>query len=156
MTQTQANSFLPMLRELVRCYQAFELYSSSHIRGMGFTSAQFDIIATLGDTPGMTFKELGEQTLITKGTLTGVVDRLEDKGLVKRVALPQDGRCSVVMLTRAGEREFKRVFLPHLDHMGKAFGKVRAADLDALGVKLRKLRSVFENSAGSAAKSEEA
>jgi MarR family transcriptional regulator, 2-MHQ and catechol-resistance regulon repressor len=152
---TQTNSFLPMLRELVRCYQAFEQYSSSHVRGMGLTPSQFDIIATLGDTPGMTFKELGEKTLITKGTLTGVVDRLEGKGLVRRGALPQDGRCSVVMLTRAGEREFKRVFLPHVDHMGKAFGKVSAADLDALRVQLCELRSILETSTGSAAEPEE-
>jgi MarR family transcriptional regulator, 2-MHQ and catechol-resistance regulon repressor len=152
----QTNSLLSMLRELVRCYQAFEQYSASHVRAMGLTPAQFDIIATLGDTPGMTFKELGEKALITKGTLTGVVDRLEDKGLVKRVALPQDGRCSVVMLTRAGEREFKRIFLAHVDHMGKAFGKVRVADLDALRVKLRELRGVLETSVRSAAQSEEA
>ena len=149
----QTSRFLPMLRELVRCYQAFEQYSSSHVRGMGLTPSQFDIIATLGETPGMTFKELGEKTLITKGTLTGVVDRLEDKGLAKRVALPRDGRCSIVMLTRAGEREFKRVFLPHVDHMGKAFGKVRAADMDALRVKLRKLRGVLEFGTGSASHS---
>ena len=151
---TQTNNFLPMLRELVRCYQAFEQYSAGHVRGMGLTPSQFDIIATLGDTPGMTFKELGEKTLITKGTLTGVVDRLEGKGLVKRVALPQDGRCSIVMLTRAGEREFKRVFLPHVDHMGKAFGKVGTADLDALQVKLAELRSILETCAGSAAEPE--
>jgi MarR family transcriptional regulator, 2-MHQ and catechol-resistance regulon repressor len=153
---TQTNSFLPMLRELGRCYQAFEQYSSAHVRAMGLTPSQFDIIAALGDTPGMTFKELGEKTLITKGTLTGVVDRLEGKGLVKRVALPQDGRCSVVKLTRAGEREFKRVFLPHADHMGKAFGKVRSADIDALRVKLCELRSVLESSTGAAAQAEEA
>lgn len=153
---TQTNNILPLLRELVRCYQVFEQYSSSHVRRMGFTPSQFDIIATLGDTPGMTFRELGEKTLITKGTLTGVVDRLEGKGLVKRVAVPQDGRCSVVMLTRAGEREFKRVFLPHVDHMGKAFGKIKAADLDALQVKLRELRGVLESSAGSTTQSEQA
>jgi hypothetical protein len=40
--------------------------------------------------------------------------------------------------------------------MGKAFGKVRAADLDALRVKLRELRSVLETGAGSAAESGEA
>ena len=34
----------------------------------------FDIIVTLGNTPGLSFKELGQRTLITKGTLTGVVD----------------------------------------------------------------------------------
>jgi hypothetical protein len=55
---TQNNSFLPMLRESVRGYQAFEQYSSSHIRGIGLTPSQFDIIATLG----MTFKELYEKT----------------------------------------------------------------------------------------------
>ena len=33
---------------------------------------------------GMTCKELGEKLWITKGTLTGVLDRLEAKGLVQR------------------------------------------------------------------------
>ena len=152
----QTNNILPLLRELVRCYQVIEKYSSSHVRWMGLTPSQFDIIATLGDTPGMTFRELGGKTLITKGTVTGVVDRLEGKRLVKRVAVPQDGRCSVVMLTRAGEREFKRVFLPHVDHMGKAFGKIKAAELDALRVKLRELRGVLDSSAGPTTQSEQA
>ena len=38
-----------MLRELARCYQAFEAYSASHIRGLDLTPAQFDIVATLGN-----------------------------------------------------------------------------------------------------------
>ena len=49
---TQA-SFLPTLRELVRAYQAFEMYSCAHIRTLDLTPSQFDIIATLGNTPGM-------------------------------------------------------------------------------------------------------
>ena len=73
-----------MLYELVRAYQAFESYSAAHIRNLGLTAPQFDIIATLGNTSGMSFKDLGEKTLITKGTLTGVIDRLEDKALVDR------------------------------------------------------------------------
>jgi DNA-binding MarR family transcriptional regulator len=68
--------FLPMLRELARCYQAFESYSGLHIRSLDLTPSQFDIVATLGNTAGMSFKELGVKTLITKGTLTGVVYRL--------------------------------------------------------------------------------
>jgi MarR family 2-MHQ and catechol resistance regulon transcriptional repressor len=51
------------------------------------TPSQFDIIATLGNTPGMTLQGIGEKTLITKGTLTGVVDRLQEKGLVDRVTM---------------------------------------------------------------------
>ena len=92
-------AFLPLMRELVRCYQAFEQYSAAHIRELGLTPAQFDVIATLGNTEGMTFKELGEKTLITKGTLTGVVDRLVEKGLVTRKDHPCDARCFKVVLT---------------------------------------------------------
>src|SRR5512135_2776596 len=115
--------FLPAIRELVRCYQAFESYSSRHVRSLGLTSPQFDIIATLGNTPGMTFRELGEKTLITKGTLTGVVDRLEAKKLVRRVASPTDGRCQIVQLTARGEALFTKVFPAHLSHIGDAFSE---------------------------------
>ncbi|MBX9848175.1 MAG: MarR family transcriptional regulator, partial [Rhodocyclaceae bacterium] len=92
---------LPVIRELVRCYQAFEAVGGAHIRTMGLTPPQFDIIATLGNTPGMRFKELGEKTLVTKGTLTGIVDRLTEKGFVRRVASPTDGRSQIVQLTPA-------------------------------------------------------
>src|SRR3990167_4750071 len=88
--------FLPLLRELASTYQAFEVYSAVHIRSLDLTPPQFDIVATLGNTPGMPLKELGEKTLITKGTLTGVVDRLADKGLVRRTASLSDGRSPIV------------------------------------------------------------
>ena len=67
--------FLPLLRELSGTYQAFGVYSSAHMRSLGLTPAQFDIVVTLGNTPGMTTMQLSEKTLITKGTLTGVVGR---------------------------------------------------------------------------------
>src|SRR4030067_3187235 len=96
-------SFIPVLRELARAYQAFETCSAAHIRPLCLTVSQFDIVATLGNTNGMNFKELGEKTLITKGTLTGVVDRLEGKGLVRRIASASDGRSPIVQLTRQGK-----------------------------------------------------
>jgi DNA-binding MarR family transcriptional regulator len=58
----------------------------------------------------MSCKELGERTLITKGTLTGVVDRLELKGLVARVRNGNDKRSFFVHLTPAGEAMFDDIF----------------------------------------------
>jgi len=72
-------NYLSLIRELVSTYQAFEHYSTSHIKTMGLTMTQFDILATLGNQPPMTCKELGEKTLILKGTITGVLERLETK-----------------------------------------------------------------------------
>ena len=136
--------YLPSIRLLAECYQRFEQLSSDHVRTLGLTPCQFDIIATLGNTPGMTFKELGEKTLITKGTLTGIVDRLEDKGLVRRVAQVEDRRSTVVQLTSLGEREFERVFWPHLEHCKQAFAAYDETDYTALERELAKLRQQLD------------
>lgn len=133
-------SFIPVLRELARSYQAFETCSAAHIRTLGLTPSQFDIVATLGNTNGMNFKELGEKTLITKGTLTGVVDRLEAKGLVRRIASASDGRSQIVQLTRKGEALFTKVFPAHLEYMGQSFASFSQADMDAMEAELQRLR----------------
>ena len=90
--------------------QSFERVSGDAVRQNGLTHAQFDIIATLGNTSGMSYKELGERTLITKGTLTGVIERLEHKGLVLRERSCDDKRSFFVRLTPAGEQVFCNVF----------------------------------------------
>jgi DNA-binding MarR family transcriptional regulator len=136
--------FLRTLRRLAECYHGFERYSAAHVRELGLTPSQFDIIATLGNTPGMTFKELGEHTLITKGTLTGVVDRMAAKGLVERVAVATDRRSMVVRLTKRGEAEFGRVFAAHIAHLKYAFGKLSAAEMEQLERILSKLEQRFE------------
>lgn len=135
--------FLPVMYELVRAYQAFESYSAAHVRRLGLTTSQFDIVATLGNTDGMSFKELGEKTLITKGTLTGVVDRLEDKALVRRVASRSDGRSQMVQLTRAGEKLFAQVFPAHLSHLERVFKGFSQRELDGTEAALRQLKEAF-------------
>ncbi|MHB8623647.1 MAG: MarR family winged helix-turn-helix transcriptional regulator [Sulfuricaulis sp.] len=137
--------FLPSLRELARCYQAFEAHSAAHFRTLGLTAPQFDIIATLGNTPGMTSKELGKKTLITKGTLTGVVDRLVSKGLVRRQAHGSDGRCQIVQLTKKGEQLFDKIFPAHLTYLNRAFENFDAKDYTRIEASLRDLRAVFES-----------
>ncbi|PWB58655.1 MAG: MarR family transcriptional regulator [Nitrosomonadales bacterium] len=135
--------FLPVLRELAAAYQAFEAFSAAHIRSLDLTPAQFDIIATLGNTAGMPLKELGEKTLITKGTLTGVVDRLTDKNLVRRVASPSDGRSQIVQLTPQGEAMFAAVFPAHLAYLAQAFSELSAQDLVSMEQTLSRLRAAF-------------
>ena len=133
--------FLRSMRLLAECSQEFARRSQENLRRhTNLTSAQFDIIATLGNTPGMTFKELGEKTLITKGTLTGVVDRLESRGLVTRVLQLEDRRSTIVRLTQAGEMEFLTVFATQVAYDKQAFVDYREDDFEALEAQLTKLR----------------
>ncbi|MCX7228957.1 MAG: MarR family transcriptional regulator [Burkholderiales bacterium] len=131
------------LRLLSETFQAFERLSGRHVRELGLTPAQFDVIATLGNTPGMSAKALGQRTLITKGTLTGVVDRLVDRGFVERVVVPEDRRSVFVRLTPAGDAEFTRVFGPHVAYCRRAFHDYVAQDFDALDAHLLRMRDGF-------------
>ena len=143
-----ASTFLPLLRELAGAYQAFEVYSGAHIYSLGLTPPQFDIVATLGNTVGMPLKELGEKTLITKGTLTGVVDRVVNKGLVCRIASPSDGRSQIVQLTLEGNDLFARIFPEHLSYMESAFSRLTPEELLEMTARLHRLREVFVQNAG--------
>lgn len=140
---TPRKRFMRSVRLLAECFQAFERLSAVHVRELGLTPPQFDIVATLGNTPGMSFKELGERTLITKGTLTGVVDRLEKRGLVRRVASQTDGRSTVVQLTADGERLFGEVFPAHIAHCARGFQGLDDPYFDALDAGLLRLRTAL-------------
>jgi len=138
-------TFLPTLRNLVSAYQAFERYSAPDVKAMGLTTTQFDVIATLGNQPPMTCKELGEKTLVTKGTLTGVLERLEAKGILERKLNPEDARSQMIGLTQVGQTLFEKVFPAHLNHLDKAFQKLSAKELVEITSSLQLLKNVFEN-----------
>lgn len=132
--------YLKSVRLLAECMQGFERYSGESVRQYGLTHPQFDIVATLGNTAGMSYKELGERTLITKGTLTGVIERLEQKGLVVRERSSEDKRSFHVRLSPAGEAVFRDVFPKVVAHGKQLFTDVSEAEFDEMEAVLRKLR----------------
>jgi DNA-binding MarR family transcriptional regulator len=136
-------NFLPTLRDLVIVYQAFERYSAPNIKALGLTMTQFDVIATLGNQPPMTCKELGEKTLVTKGTLTGVLERLELKGVIFREANSGDGRSQLIALTKEGQQLFEKVFPEHLDFLNQAFSKLSNEENVEIQHALKKLNNIF-------------
>ena len=128
--------FLPVLRKLVVTYQSFECYSSEHMKSLGITMTQFDIIATLGNQPPMSCKLLGEKTLVTKGTMTGVLERLEEKGFIRRELNAEDARSQLISLTKKGQQLFEKIFPEHMNHLQKAFGKLSKKELEDLAASL--------------------
>jgi MarR family transcriptional regulator, 2-MHQ and catechol-resistance regulon repressor len=136
--------FLPVLRNLVSAYQAFERFSAPDLRAMGLTMTQFDVVATLGNQPPMTCKELGEKTLVTKGTLTGVLERLKSKGILERKLNPEDARSQMIGLTIEGQKLFERVFPAHLQHLGRAFNQLSTGELEKLSTALQTLTNIFK------------
>ena len=136
--------YLRSIRLLAECFQAFEQTSGRHVRTLGLTPAQFDIVVTLGRTAGMSCRTLGERTLITKGTLTGVLDRLEARGLLARSPCTEDRRSVVVRLTAAGEALFEQVYPAHVAHLKQCFAGFDEPDFAALERQLARLRDSLQ------------
>lgn len=136
---------LPLVQELAGAYHAFSLYDAEGLRrsGSGLTPSQARVIFTIGDTDGMTCKDIGDITLITKGTLTGVVDRLEQKGLVERWAVEGDGRKTIVALTSEGEKVYKREFPRHVEFLEQRLGSLGERDRAQAARLLGKIRALF-------------
>jgi MarR family 2-MHQ and catechol resistance regulon transcriptional repressor len=135
--------FLSVMRSLATAYQTFYNHTDKHIRSVGLTVPQFDVIVTLGNTDGMLMNELAERTLVTKGTLTGIIDRLEQKGYVRREIPPNNRRCFRVVLTTTGEALFEQVFPDNIEYLRESFGQLNGEELAAIKAALDKLRGIF-------------
>ncbi len=129
-SSTKTPEFLQLLHHLASAYQAVSMFEASEHRnsGHGLTTSQADVIFTLGNTEGMTCADIGHATLITKGTLTGVIDRLVAKGLVDRWEDAYDARRTIIALTKQGEKLYQKAFPPHLASLKARIDRIPAPD----------------------------
>lgn len=80
----------------------------------GATLPQFDLLSQLYREPdGLRLGELSKRTMVTNGNVTGLVDRLENDGLVCRETPHDDRRVSVAKLTDAGRKLFGAMAIAH-------------------------------------------
>ena len=135
--------FLLLVRQLARAWQAFERYDASGLRKYQLTQCQADVVFTLGNTEGMESGELSRRTLITKGTLTGILDRLEAKCLINRVKEEHDLRVIRVTLTKRGEAVFSKVFPQHIAFLKERFKKINSSSQKHAIELLREIEAVF-------------
>jgi DNA-binding MarR family transcriptional regulator len=140
--------YLSLLRPLVEAYLAFYRVGNRHIQTLGLTPGQFDVIAELEGTEGLTCGQLSEKTLTTKGTLTGVLDRLEKRGFLQRESVDGDRRSINIQLTPKGKAFFDRVFPVHAEYMKPFFVQaLKPSEVEVAKRLLRYLRDSF-NGAG--------
>jgi DNA-binding MarR family transcriptional regulator len=140
----QELSLLPVLRQLVECHTVIERAASRLVDTQGLTLPQFDVLVTLGDLPaGLTTKEVGEQSLTTKGSLLPILDRLESRGLVRRCKGEKDSRQTIVALTAEGQALYERAFTAHLAAMRPRLDVLSPAEQTELVRLLQQLKTAF-------------
>lgn len=95
---------LDFLRLLWRLDHALQRRSKRMEATLGLTSPQRLVVRIVGRFPGIPAGHLAELLHVHPSTLTGVLQRLDRQGLVRRRADPRDRRRSLLSLTDAGRR----------------------------------------------------
>ncbi|MGH8945650.1 MAG: MarR family winged helix-turn-helix transcriptional regulator, partial [Acidimicrobiia bacterium] len=74
----------------------------------GLTPSQLSVLASLSRHAPMTLRELAETEGVAAASISGIVGRLVDKGLVSRVPNPEDGRSALVEMSEQGREILER------------------------------------------------
>ena len=88
--------YLKVLRPLVEAYLAFWRIDIRHIKSLRLTPSQFDVIATLGDTEGMTCSELSAQTFVPEPRIVMRIRRIALPFLAEAITQAQEQCASLV------------------------------------------------------------
>jgi MarR family 2-MHQ and catechol resistance regulon transcriptional repressor len=95
---------------LARCFNSISQALAQQIKAYDLTFPQFGVLEALAHLGPMKMCDIGSKLLMSGGNVTGVVDRLEEKGLVRRVVEADDRRTFVIHLTETGGKLIGKIF----------------------------------------------
>ena len=107
----------------------------------------FDVLAALrraGAPHQLSPGQLMQETMVTSGTMTNRLDRLEELQLITREQDPDDGRGSLVTLTKSGVRAVDAALEGLLENERELLGTLTAKDREQLADLLSKLVTEFD------------
>lgn len=79
------------------------------LRPLGVSAAGGLVLGILRDRGEMSPSELGDRLIVTRATVTGLLDSLERRGFVRRTANPSDRRSLLVAITPSGTTVLRKV-----------------------------------------------
>lgn len=100
-----------------KAVHALETYAQHSIAELEMCGSDFSVLEALLHKGPLPINEIGRKVLLTSGSITVAVDRLESKGLVERRASDTDRRAKIVHLTKAGSELITRVYNDHAADM---------------------------------------
>ena len=116
--------------------------------GLGVTRAQWKVLFRLTRQPGLRQVELADMLEVEPITLSRIVDRLEEAGLVERAPDPSDRRAWRLHVTRTAQPLVESLSAVGADLVAEAFAGIEPNDIESTR---RVLERVRENVALTAA-----
>jgi MarR family 2-MHQ and catechol resistance regulon transcriptional repressor len=102
---------------LWKAAHAAQAYAEKSILKLELCGSDFAVLEALLHKGPLPVNEIGKKVLLTSGSITSAVDRLETKGLVERRAHGTDRRARIVHLTKQGRKLITRAYADHAADM---------------------------------------
>ncbi len=99
----EASYDLRIFQSLRRIIQSIEIYSHKLTRNYQITGPQLDSLLALHEKGPLTVTALAKQAFLSPSTIVGIVDRLEEKGLLVRNRSAKDRRQVLITISEAGQ-----------------------------------------------------
>ena len=123
-----------------KAVHAVEAYAQHSIAELEMCGRGFAVLEALLHKGPLPINEIGRKVLLTSGSITVAVDRLESKGLVERRASGTDRRAKIVHLTKAGNDLIMRIYNDHAADMERlASASLTKAERETLIRLLKKI-----------------
>ena len=124
---------------LWKAVSALEAHAIKSIEALEMCGSDFSILEALLHKGALPVNAIGKRVLLTSGSITTAVDRLERKGLVARKGSPADRRARIVHLTPEGRKLIKKAFANHAADMERAASSLSRKERATLIRLLKKL-----------------
>jgi MarR family transcriptional regulator, 2-MHQ and catechol-resistance regulon repressor len=102
---------------LWKAAHAVEAYAGKSVTELEIAGSDFAVLEALLHKGPLPVNDIGKKVLLTSGSITVAVDRLEKRGLVERRAHNTDRRARVVHLTKEGRKLITRAYDRHAADM---------------------------------------
>ena len=98
---------------LWKAARAVQSFAEKSITDLEMCGSDFGVLEALLHKGPLPVNEIGKKILLTSGSITVAVDRLEKRGLVERRAHGTDRRARIVHLTKEGRKLITRAYAQH-------------------------------------------
>ncbi|HXZ17755.1 MAG TPA: MarR family transcriptional regulator [Roseiarcus sp.] len=128
---------------LIRLEARMQAAVGDRLRMIGVSIPQCDVLTTLTEQEGVNQQELAKRLYVTKGNISGLLDRLEAAGFVERRSLVSDRRQYSIHLTEAGRAMAEKALAVQRTWLASTLGRLQETELDALEAQLLRLRDIM-------------
>jgi len=133
-----------VLADLARGVGVLRCAGSQRLVRLGISMTHFHVLTLLRHHEAMPMGRLADVLDASMSNATGIIDRMEERGLVERVRVPGDRRVVLVRPTQAGLDLVDEVELVKNDVLVSALGRLGPEQLDRLAVSVADLAAAVE------------